>query len=188
MFVPRLQAIHHPQHLRRIPPRTRGIGHDQPDHLLRIDDENAADRKGNALGIHIRRVLVVQHVVQVRHLPLLVADDGEGKLRAGDLVDVPDPAAVRLDRVGRQPDQLDVALRELRLQLGEGAQLRRAHGRVVFRVREEHDPRVADEFVEVDGAGGCFGLEVGRRAAEAESEGKGGAGQPWLDKRVLGSA
>ena len=36
-------------------------------------------------------------------------------------------------------------------------------------MREEDDPRVADEGVEVDGAGGGFGLEVGRCAAEAET-------------------
>lgn len=34
---------------------------------------------------------------------------------------------------------------------------------------EEYDPVVADEFVEVDGAGGRFGLEIGGSGAKAET-------------------
>ena len=65
---------------------------------------------------------MVQHVVRVGDLALLVADDGERELRAGDLIDVLDPPAVRVDRVGRQPDELHAAPRELGLELGEGAE------------------------------------------------------------------
>ena len=36
-------------------------------------------------------------------------------------------------------------------------------------MREEDDPFVADEFVEVDGAGGGVGLEVWGGGAEAET-------------------
>lgn len=34
---------------------------------------------------------------------------------------------------------------------------------------EEYDPVVADEFVEVDGAGGRFGFEIGGSGAKAET-------------------
>lgn len=114
---------------------------------------------------------MIQHIIQVRHLALLVADDGKGEVRAGDLVDVVDPAGVRVDGIGAEADELDVALGELGLELGEGAELGGADGGVVFGVGEENDPGAADEGVEVDGAGGGVGLEVGGGGAEAEAVG-----------------
>ena len=68
-------------------------------------------------------------------------------------------------------DQLDAALGELGLELGKGAELGRAHGRVVLGVREQDDPLVADELVEVDGAVGRVGLEVRGNAAQTEATG-----------------
>ena len=72
-------------------------------------------------------------------------------------------------RVGREADQLDAALGELGLEAGHLAELGRAHGGVVLGVREEDDPAVADELMEVDGAGGGVGLEVGGNGAQAEA-------------------
>lgn len=112
---------------------------------------------------------MIQHIIQIRHLALLVPNDGKPQLGIADLVDVLDPAAVGVDSVGGQADELGVALRELGFEAGEGAELGGADGGVVFRVREEDDPGVADEVVEVDWAGGGFGLEVGRCGAEAET-------------------
>lgn len=109
------------------------------------------------------------HVVGVGYGALLVADDGKRQLAARDLIDILDPSAVRLDRVGRQSNQLDAALGELGLEFGKGAQLGGADGRVVLGVREQHDPFVADELVEIDGAGGCFRLEVGCNGPETEA-------------------
>lgn len=68
---------------------------------------------------------------------------------------------MRLDGVGRQADQLDTALGKLGLELGEGAQLGGADRGVILRVGEEDDPPVADELMEVNGALGGIGLEVG---------------------------
>lgn len=67
--------------------------------------------------------LCYSHVVLKGNLPLLVADDGELELGAADLIDVLDPAAMALDRVGAEPDELDAALCELGFQLGERAEL-----------------------------------------------------------------
>lgn len=108
------------------------------------------------------------HVVEQGNLALLVANDGESDVAASDLLDVVDPAIVGVDRVGRQTNQLDAALGELGLQLGKGAQLGGAHGREVLRVGEEDDPAVADKLVEVNGALGGFGLEVGGFGAQTE--------------------
>lgn len=59
---------------------------------------------------------------------------------------------VRFDSVSRQTDQLDATLSELRLKLGESTELSSAHWGVILRVREENDPVVTNEVVEVDGA------------------------------------
>jgi len=72
--------------------------------------------------------------------------------------------------VGRETDELDAALGELGLELGEGAELGGTDGGVVLGVGEEDDPVVTDELVEVDRTGGGFGLEVGGDAAQAETE------------------
>lgn len=73
-----------------------------------------------------------------------------------------------VDGVGRETDELDATLGELGLELGKGAELGGADGRVVLGVGEEDDPVVADELVEVNGALCGLGLEVGGSGAETE--------------------
>jgi hypothetical protein len=115
----------------------------------------------NSLGVDVGGILVVQHVIGERNLALLVGDDGERELAARNLVNVLDPSSVALDSVCRETNQLNTAFGELGLQLGKGAELGGADGSVVLRVGEEHNPAVADELVEVNGAVGGFGLEIG---------------------------
>lgn len=76
---------------------------------------------------------------------------------------------MRLDRIGRQSDQLNAALCELGLILGKGCQLGSADGGVVFRVGKEDYPVVACPLMKVDGTDGCLGLKVGRLRPQAES-------------------
>lgn len=92
--ISRLQTIHDPQDLPRVAARTRRIHHRQPNLLTRIDDENRADGERDALLVDVRQVLRVHHVVQPRHVPVGVGDDGELQLRVADFVDVADPAVV----------------------------------------------------------------------------------------------
>ena len=99
-------------------------------------------------------------------MAVLIANDGEGELGARDLIDVLDPSSVRLDRVGRQANQLDAALGKLGLELCERTELGGANGSVILGVGEEDDPVIANELVEVDGASGCLRLEVGRGGSE----------------------
>ena len=178
MLIPGLQAINHPQYLRRVPPRARWIAQNQTNRLLWVDDVYAPDRQRHALGVHIGRILVVDHVIQQGDFALLVANDGELKIRAGNFIDVFNPAVVRIDRVGGQADQFDIALGEFRLEFGEGAEFcgkvgwsfasfgsvfkgenvgavltSGADGRKVLWVGEDDGPAVADPLVEVlDGA------------------------------------
>lgn len=109
------------------------------------------------------------HVVQVGNLALLVGNDGESDLGAGDLVNVLDPSLVAAERVGRETDQLDAALGELGLELGESTELSGADGSVVLGVGEQDDPVVANELMEVNGASGGVGLEVGSSGSQAEA-------------------
>jgi len=108
------------------------------------------------------------HVIEVCDLALLVTNDWEAQLAAGDLIDILDPSSVRVDGVGRETNQLDAALGELWLELCEGTELGGADGCVVLRVGEENYPLVANELVEVDWALCGLGLEVGGNGTQAE--------------------
>lgn len=72
-----------------------------------------------------------------------------------------------LDGVCGETNELDAALGELGLELGESAQLGGADGGVVLGVGEEDNPVVANELVEVDGTSGGLGLEVRRDGPKA---------------------
>ena len=108
------------------------------------------------------------HVVLQRDLALLVANDWESELATRNLVDVFDPAAMALDGVCAQPNELDISLRELWLELREGAKLGCADWCVVLWVREENNPAVADEVMKVDWPVSGFGIEVRCCVAQAE--------------------
>ena len=141
-----LQRIDHPQHLVEVAARRRGIGDDQAHDLL-------ADRSRTASGPSAWRLAFgMNHVVERRDLAVGVGDDRKVDARVLRVVDVLDPALVRLDRIDRQRDDLDVALGEFVLQLGRSAQLGRAHRREVRGMREQDAPTVAEPLVETDGA------------------------------------
>lgn len=141
----------------------------------------------DALGVDVGCVLIVKpgstcqlplppqdstkghvHVVEEGNLAVLVTNDWELQVAPGDLVDVLDPSRVALNGVRRDADQLDAALGELWLQLGEGAELGCAYWRVVFWMREENDPVVANEIMELDSSLGGVCLKIGRDAAQTE--------------------
>lgn len=163
MLVTSLEGVEHAQNLCCVAAGRGGVGQDQADGLLGVDDEDGADGESDALGVNVGLVLLVDpgswvrrvsgtlrvanlHVVQVRDLTALVADDGELEAAAGDLVDVLDPAAMALDCVGREADELCATLGKLRLELGKGTELGGADGCVVLGVGEEDDPFVANEL------------------------------------------
>lgn len=152
MLVTSLERVDDAQHLGGVTACRSWVGEDGADGLLRVDDEDRADGESNALGVDVGGILVVQHVVGKSNLPLLVADDRESQLTARDLIDVLYPAAMALNSVGAQTDELDVALGELGLELREGTQLGGADRGVVLRVGEQDDPLVANEVVELDWA------------------------------------
>jgi len=168
VLVASLERVDNTENLSGVAASRCGVREDKADGLLRVNDEDGADGERNALGIDVGGILVVQHVVEVSDLAVLVADDGEAQLAAGNLIDVLDPAFVGLDRVGGQTDELDAPLCKLGLELGERTQLGGADRGKIIRVREKDDPVVANELMEVNWAVGGLGLEVGRNGPQAE--------------------
>ena len=128
VLISRLEGINHTENLGGVTAGRGRVGHDQTDLLGRVNDEDGADGEGHALGVDVGGILVVDHVVGVGDLALGVGDNGELEVGAIDLVDVLDPGLVGLGAVGAQTDELDAALGELGLELGEGAQLGGADG------------------------------------------------------------
>jgi hypothetical protein len=142
-------------------------------------DSAWVDETYNSLGVNVGGILVVNpvkhnktlfllskatclhlHVVLEGNLSLLVADNGECELATRDLIDILDPPAMALNGVCRKADQLSSTLREFGLELRKRAQLGRAYWGVVFGMREQDDPAVTDELVEVDGAVCGFCVKV----------------------------
>lgn len=64
---------------------------------------------------------MVQHIIEIRHLPLLIPNNRKPQIGVADLVDVADPAAVGIDCVCGEADELDIAFREFGFESGEGA-------------------------------------------------------------------
>lgn len=73
-----------------------------------------------------------------------------------------------LNRVCGQTDQFGATLGEFWLKLGECTELGRADWSVILWVREEDDPAVADEVMEVDRASRCLSVEVWGDRPETE--------------------
>src|SRR5262249_49961167 len=146
------------------------------DLLLRIDQEHRAHR------IHLV-VRGMHHPVEVGDLLFGIGNDREvGRLALG-LLDVLRPALVRRDRVDRQTDRLHVALVEFRLEPRDVAELGRAHGREVARMREEDGPARADPVVEFDlalrGVRGEIGSDVSEPQRHANLlSGRGAGARP----------
>jgi hypothetical protein len=84
-------------------------------------------------------------------------------------IDIVNPSAMSLDGIRRESDQLHATLGELGLILGQSRQLCGAHGSVVFRMREQYGPFVANPFMEVDEAQGRLSLEIWGGRSQAES-------------------
>lgn len=90
-------------------------------------------------------------------------------MAAGDLIDILDPSSMAIDSIGRQTDELHTTLGEFWLKLGESAELSGADWSVVLWVGEENNPVVANELVEVDGAGSGIDIKVRSDGAQSES-------------------
>src|SRR5690606_4499994 len=118
--------------------------------------------RGSGAGVRM------DHVVQVGYLAVVVSQDRKIHLCALGLVDVVDPAGMRVDGVDRYGQYLDVALGELIRQFGSESQFCRAYRREVGRMREEHTPAVTQVFVKTDRPSGRILFKIGGGVAQTK--------------------
>ncbi|PYQ18784.1 MAG: hypothetical protein DMF79_14145 [Acidobacteria bacterium] len=163
-----LDGVEHAQHLVEVAARAHGVGQDELDLLVGADHEHRAHGgvvRGRALS---PRRVGVDHVVELRHVEVGVADDRIVGRRALGLLDVLGPLLVVGHGIDAQADHLAVALRELRLELGHVAELGGADRGEVLGVREQDGPPVSDPLVEVELAFRGLRREVRRLVSNAQ--------------------
>jgi len=76
-----------------------------------------------------------------------------------------------VDRIDAEPDDLDPALVELRLDAGHVAELGGADRREILRMGEQDAPGIPEPIMEADMALGRIGLEIGGGFAELKCHG-----------------
>src|SRR5919201_4310018 len=149
-----LQRVDHAQHLVEVAPGRHRVDEDQLDLLVRADHEHVADGLvvGRRPSRRVARGLGGEHPVELGDREVGVGDErvvGRGAL---GLLDGPAPRLVVARRVDGEADDLDVLAVELGLDLRHVAELGRADGREVLRVREQNRPGVTDPVVKRDRA------------------------------------
>src|SRR5204863_2771525 len=82
----------------------------------------------------------MDHIVQGRDLLVRISDDWIVHPRLLRLINIVDPALVRIHWIHADGDDFHATLLELRCNLRYGPQLGRADRGIVFRVREEYPP------------------------------------------------
>lgn len=79
-FAPQLTFI-------EVPAGGSGVGQQQSDGLLGVDDVDGSDGEWDSLGVLVGGILLIQHVVEGGDLSVGVGDDGELEVHLGDFVD-----------------------------------------------------------------------------------------------------
>lgn len=85
VFVAELERINNTKNLVEIAPSGGRVSQGQTNNLLGIDDENSSDCERKTLCVAVGCVLLVQHIIQRRDLPVWVGDDGELNICGGNL-------------------------------------------------------------------------------------------------------
>ena len=110
----------------------------------------------------------MDHTVEIANCALGISNHGEVYRTALSFADILLPLYVRLDRIDRETDDLDIAFLEFRLDLGDVAELSGANRGEVLRVREEHTPAVSKPLVEVNRAQSGLGGEIGSNVSQSD--------------------
>src|SRR5207302_5761061 len=106
---------------------------------------------------------------ELRHVEIGIGDDRIVRCETLSFLDVVQPVGVAVDRIDREPDDLDATLVELGLDPGHVAKLGRADRREILRVGKQDRPGIADPVVEPDLAFGRLSVEIGGRIIDRQS-------------------
>jgi hypothetical protein len=153
-----LKGIEHSDDLVEVAARGGGVGNDEADDLLRVDDVNRADGQRQTLLVEVS---LVKHAIEHGDLAIDVGEDWVADFHSIDLVYVLNPLLVVLHSVDTDGRIHDITLIELRSVLLNHAQLGCAHGGEVTRVREQDSPFAVDVIMPLDLAQLSVDLRMG---------------------------
>lgn len=145
VLVAQLERVDDAQDFIKVTAGGCGVCDNQADSLLGINDEDRSNSERNTLGIDIGGILdgflrvsflyfniltrtasahlVIQHVIKLRDLTISISDDRELEVNTADVVDIGNPLSVFFETVGRQANDLDVALVKFVLKSGNETEL-----------------------------------------------------------------
>ncbi|MNY26136.1 hypothetical protein D3C86_1599670 [compost metagenome] len=162
MFGGELDGIDRAENFLEITAGGHRVGEDQLDLLVGTDDKDGAH--GGVIGRRAAFGTVAstgrQHVVELRDLQVLVADQRIIDVETGRGANVVLPFFMAFNRIDRNADDLHAAFFEFRLQAAHRTKFRRADGREIFRMRKQDRPTVADPVVKAHRTMGGLGGEV----------------------------
>ena len=169
MFRSQLHRVDDTQNFVEIATGGHWISHHEFDFFVRPDHEHRANRGVGCSSTAVggTRFFGGQHVVELGHRQICVANHrvlGQIALR---FLDVLRPKVMVVYRVDRQSDQFCIAFGELGLYLCHVAEFGGADRCEVFRVRKQNRPAVANPLMKINFSLRCIGCEVGCRIVNA---------------------
>jgi len=176
VLVTELQRINDSYDLIKVPSSGSRVSDRKTDDLFGVYDEDSSNGERQPLRVTVSSILLVQHVVKSGDLSVLIRDDRELDVGRADLgtefVDVLDPFVVILKTVGRDTDDLHVALGKVVGTAGNFSEFSGADWREITRVGEQDSPGVADPVMELDRT--CGGLSFKVWCNTTETKGRHG--------------
>jgi len=168
-----LERVDDPEDFVKVATSGSGVRNGQTDDLLGVDDEHRSDGEGNALGVDVGGILVIQHVVQGSDLTFLVRDYGIFDMGWADilsakLLNILDPSLVLFEAVGRETNDFHTTISKVFGATSNFAKLSGADRGKIIRMGEENGPFVPDPFVELYWALGGLSLEIRSDASKTQ--------------------
>jgi len=143
VLVTELKRVDDPEDFVKVATSGGRVRNGQTDDLLGVDDEHRSDGEGNALGIDVGSILVVQHVVQGSDSAAFIGDDGVLDTRGADGLlaeglDILDPSFVLLETVVGEADDFHTTVIKVLGATSNFSKLSGADWGKVIRMREEN--------------------------------------------------
>ena len=149
---------------------THRIAHHHLDFLVGPNNEHCSHRGvvGRCPSFAALARFGRQHVVELGHFELWVANHGIGHLVPLRFFNVAFPFCVTGHGIDTQADDLGISFGELGLQTSHVSELGGADRREIFRMREQDCPTVTDPFVKIEVTLGGLGGEIRRFGIDSQ--------------------